>query len=244
MFCFFLVFFAALTVILANPVRDGTNGLSDIIIADNSNEPGDLTFDTTSSNLSLNDGTMKNLIISSSLPGAPIVAPDCILDSYLEEPSDGSIQKRVNVCPATGITQPSQQPTINYPARKRRPSGNRSSDIKKSTEPIDNPCNDIQPHYVTCGGIEFIKPEVPAPNIAIVPNCVPGKSSSHVSLGYSNLTLSIAEATSIPLRSIFPATDEVTDYCCGEFENSVSFSYYFSYYDLKTDHVNFIIRDP
>lgn len=177
MYYFFLVFFAALTIILANPISDGTNGLSDVIIAENSNESDDLTFDTISSNSDLNDGTMKNTIISSSLPDAPIVAPDCNLDSYLEEPSDGSIQKRVNVCPATGITQPSRQPAIKRPVRVRKPSRNRSSGIENPTEPGKNPCEGdyIQPHYVTCGGSEFMNEVLSAPHIFQIPNCVPGK---------------------------------------------------------------------
>lgn len=160
--------FSALTIGLANPIP---LGLDDSI--DGSNNPNDLTLNKAPSNFGLNVDNENNPVISSIPPNAPVMSNSnivtdpltslsvgCTASASPDSPIDNDVQKRGSACP----TDPVSHPSTLTPAGQS----------KRSTTSIPNPCKFYTPHYVTCGGTEYMTSQSSV-IIGGIPNCVPGK---------------------------------------------------------------------
>ena len=125
--------------------------------------------------------------------------------------SDGNIYKRVVQCPV-------KQPPI-----KINPT-NPSPKSSEETNTSDNPCFDpVVDQFLSCGGDEHGDTKY-APVIEWVENCVRGKSQS-ISCLAERLKIYKAKQTQITLRSRYPATTLIEDYCCAVHEDKVSLIY-------------------
>lgn len=162
MFCFSWIFLATLTFINANPIPN-----------DDSNDSNDSNLNPNTIDFNFNDDVDKNV---ASLPLASnefIIAnsknaidtkcnSDAMIDDIHHDIGD-NLQKRFKTCPTEVIPKAPAQLSPQKPAKEPKESTTTSPDLCAGSVAL--------PHFVSCGGPEFINPDGDSLLPAVL-NCV------------------------------------------------------------------------